>query len=53
MNASSDSNVARLKDQLNIDRQGWPSKRDFYTICGQLGHGATGEKEYMLNIGFT
>jgi serine/threonine protein kinase len=39
---SSDSSVGRLKEELNIERHEWPSKRDFYTICGKLGEGATG-----------
>ncbi|CAF0827438.1 unnamed protein product [Rotaria sordida] len=39
---SSDTNVTRLKDELNIERHEWPTKREFYTICGKLGEGATG-----------
>ena len=38
----SDVNVKRLKEQLNIERNEWPSKRELYTICGKLGEGATG-----------
>jgi hypothetical protein len=38
----SDTNVRRLKDELNIERNEWPSKRELYTICGKLGEGATG-----------
>ncbi len=38
----SDTNVRQLKDELNIERHEWPSKRELYTICGKLGEGATG-----------
>lgn len=38
----SETNVKRLKDQLNIERNEWPSKREQYIICGKLGEGATG-----------
>jgi serine/threonine protein kinase len=38
----SDTNVKRLNEELNIERHEWPSKREFYTICGKLGEGATG-----------
>jgi len=39
---SSDTNVRQLKEELNIERHEWPSKRELYTICGKLGEGATG-----------
>ncbi len=39
---SSDTNVKQLKEELNIERHEWPSKRELYTICGKLGEGATG-----------
>jgi hypothetical protein len=38
----SDTNVRQLKEELNIERHEWPSKRELYTICGKLGEGATG-----------
>ncbi|CAF1620739.1 unnamed protein product [Adineta ricciae] len=38
----SETNVKRLKDQLNIERNEWPSKREQYIICGKLGEGASG-----------
>ena len=38
----SETNVKRLKDQLNIERNEWPSEREQYIICGKLGEGATG-----------
>jgi hypothetical protein len=38
----SDTNVKQLKDELIIEKQEWPSKRELYTICGKLGEGATG-----------
>ena len=38
----SDTNIGRYKEELNIERHEWPSKRELYTICGRLGEGATG-----------
>ena len=38
----SDTNVKQLKEELNLERHEWPSKRELYTICGKLGEGATG-----------
>ncbi|CAF4609986.1 unnamed protein product [Rotaria socialis] len=37
-----DINATRLKDELNIERHEWPTKRQSYSICGKLGEGATG-----------
>lgn len=39
---SSDTNVGRSNEELNIERTRWPTKREFYIICGKLGEGATG-----------
>ena len=40
---SSGTNLQKhFKEELNFDRHDWPSKREFYTICGKLGEGATG-----------
>lgn len=46
----SEANVKRLKEQLNIERNEWPSKRELYTICGKLGEGATGNVSRMNRI---
>ncbi len=47
---SSNTNVRRLRDELNIERHEWPSKREFYTICGKLGEGATGNVSRLDNV---
>ncbi|UJR38196.1 hypothetical protein I4U23_030869 [Adineta vaga] len=50
---SSTTNVKQLKDELNIERNEWPSKREQYIICGKLGEGATGIVHWATCTGCT